>query len=83
MYNFKLGLHVRKLKLCYFGPYQIIEEFGQGTFQLRDIFGTPVQKLAHVFRLKNIYGHVLDILRWMINKVSDVGFKYVEVEVIE
>ena len=32
MYNSRLGPHPGKLKLRYFGPYQIVEELGQGTF---------------------------------------------------
>ena len=82
MYNSKLGPHPGKLKLRYFGPYQIMEELGQGTFRLRDIFGTPVLKPINGFRLKQFYGHVPDIPRWMVNKAADVGVRFVEVELL-
>lgn len=80
MYNSKLGPHPGKLKLQYFGPYQITEELGQGTFRLKDMFGTPIQKPVNGFRLKKFYGHVPEIPKWMVNKARDVGVRFVGVD---
>ena len=44
LYNSKMGPHPGKLKLRYIGPYQIIDDLGQGTFRLMDIYGVQVEK---------------------------------------
>lgn len=81
MYNSKLGPHPGKLKLKYFGPYQIVEELGQGTFRLQVVFGTPIPKPVNGFCMKRFYGKVLEIPRWMINKAEDIAVRYVDVEI--
>lgn len=57
LYNSKLGPHLGKLKLRYIGPYKIIEDSGQGTFKLQDMFGTRVQKPVNGFMLKQYVGN--------------------------
>ena len=80
MYNSRLGPHPGKLKLRYFGPYQIVEELGQGTFRLQDVFGSPIPKPVNGFRLKKFYGKVPEIPKWMVNKAEDIAIRYVDVE---
>ena len=80
MYNLKLGPHPGKLKLRYFGPYQIVKELGQGTFRLQDVFGTPIPRPVNGFRMKKFYGKIPEIPRWMINKAEDIAVKYVDVD---
>ena len=58
LYNSKLGPHPGKLKLRYIGPYKIVQDLGQGTFKLEDVFGTPVEKPVNGFRLKKFVGKV-------------------------
>lgn len=66
LYNSKLGPHLQKLKLRYFGPYQIVEELGQGTFQVKDVFTTLIQKLVKGFLLKKFYVRTPKIPKRMI-----------------
>lgn len=44
MYNSKLVLHLGKLMLRYFDPFQIVEVLGQGTFKLMDLHGNLFEK---------------------------------------
>ena len=80
MYNLKSGPHPGKLKLRYFGPYQIVEELGQGTFRLRDVFGTLIPKPVNGFRLKKFFGKIPEIPQWMINKAEDIVVRHVQVD---
>lgn len=57
LYNSKLGPHPGKLKLRYIGPYKIIQDLGQGTFKLQDMFGIEIQKPVNGFRLKKFMGN--------------------------
>ena len=79
LYNSKLGPHPGKLKLRYFGPYQITEELGQGTFRLKDVFGTPVLKPVNGFRLKKFFGNVPEIPHWMVNRAEEIAVRWMEV----
>ena len=60
-----------------------MEEMGQGTFRLWDVFGTPVLKPVNGFRLNKFYGHVLDVPKWMMDKAEDVGVWYIGVEMLQ
>ncbi|MCO5562409.1 hypothetical protein L7F22_016036 [Adiantum nelumboides] len=82
IYNSKLGPHPGKLKLRYFGPYQIVSEQGQGTFLLKDVFGTQILKPVNGFSLKNIYGKVPEVPKWMVNKAKDIVSKLIAVSVM-
>ncbi|MCO5614955.1 hypothetical protein L7F22_069241 [Adiantum nelumboides] len=56
LYNSRLGPFPGKLTLRYKGPYQIVEDLGQGTFVVADVFGTRVDKPVNGFRLKKFQG---------------------------
>ena len=81
LYNSKLGPHLEKLKLGYIGPYQIVDDLGQGTFRLMDIYGTHVEKPVNGFRLKKFYGtppnptYFRDVLVLIINPSGESSGK--------
>ena len=81
MYNSRLGPHPGKLKLRYIGPFKIVQDLGQGTFRLQDLYGTMVEKPVNGFRLKKFFGkvpvseladHALKLAAVQLNMVSPV-----------
>ncbi|MCO5577908.1 hypothetical protein L7F22_031743 [Adiantum nelumboides] len=62
--------------------FQIISEQGQGTFLLKDVFGTQILKPVNGFRLKTFYGKVPKVPKWMINKAEDIVSKLVTISVM-
>ncbi|MCO5566707.1 hypothetical protein L7F22_020385 [Adiantum nelumboides] len=52
LYNSRLGPFPGKLTLRYKGPYQIVQDLGQGTFIVADVFRIKVDKPVNGFRLK-------------------------------
>ena len=56
VYNSKLGPFLGKLTLKYLKPYQIVQNLGQGTFIVGDVFGTRVEKSINGIRLKKFLG---------------------------
>lgn len=75
LYNSRLGPHPGKLKLRYIGPYKIVQDLGQGTFRLEDIFGNLVEKPVNGFRLKKFVGKV------PVSSMADFALKNSEVDV--
>lgn len=74
VYNSKLGSHLGKLKA---------EELGQGTFRLRDVFGTMIPKPVNGFKLKKFYGKVPEIPRWMFSKAEDIVVRSIQVDLVD
>ena len=75
IYNSRLGPHPGKLKLRYIGPFQIIEDLGQGTFRVKDIYGNEVPQPVNGFRLKKFYGNPpIPPVKSIIPLVVDVNF---------
>ena len=56
IYNSRLGPHPQKWKLRYIGPFQIIQDLGEGTFRMKDISGNEVEKPTNGFKLKEFHG---------------------------
>ncbi|MCO5612869.1 hypothetical protein L7F22_067140 [Adiantum nelumboides] len=72
VYNSRLGPHLGRLNLRYKGPYQIVQDLGQGTFIVAYVFETRVDKPINGFRLKKFQGKP-SYLNWLKPTVADLA----------
>ena len=82
VYNSKLGPFPGKLTLRYTGPYQIVQDLGQGTFIMANVFGTRVEKPVNGFWLKKFQGKPPH-LDWPQFLVSDNAFFEVVIPAVQ